>query len=182
MSLSQYSQEQLKEMSLVEVAFEIFSDQKKAIPFKNLLNKIASLTGVREEELNERVAQFYTDLNIDGRFLALSDNTWGLRSWYPYEQLDEETQPTVKAKKKKAKKSIKEDLDLDEFEEVDEDDIDLDDVAIDDLDDSDNDEDFDDDDEIDDDLLEDEGFDEDDDEFLEEDEEDEEDQEDQDDK
>ncbi|MGG3640419.1 DNA-directed RNA polymerase subunit delta [Bacillus gobiensis] len=171
MSLNQYSQEQLKEMSLVEVAFEIFSDQKKAIPFKDLLNEIASLTGVREEELADRVAQFYTDLNIDGRFLALSDNTWGLRSWYPYDQLDEETQPTVKAKKKKAKKVIEEDLDLDEFEEVDEDDIDLDDVPVDAVDDDDDD-DFDEDEDLDDDLLEDEDFDEDDEDFLEDDEED----------
>ncbi|TXF92772.1 DNA-directed RNA polymerase subunit delta, partial [Lactobacillus delbrueckii subsp. bulgaricus] len=79
-------------------------------------------------ELGDRIAQFYTDLNIDGRFLALSDQTWGLRSWYPYDQLDEETQPTVKAKKKKAKKAVEEDLDLDEFEEIDEDDLDLDEV------------------------------------------------------
>ena len=86
-----------------------------------------SLLGVTKEELGDRIAQFYTDLNIDGRFIALSDQTWGLRSWYPYDQLDEETQPTVKAKRK-SEKVVEEDLDLDEFEEVDEDDIDLDEI------------------------------------------------------
>ncbi|QPZ42888.1 DNA-directed RNA polymerase subunit delta [Bacillus halotolerans] len=125
MGIKQYSQEQLKEMALVEIAHELFEDHKKPVPFQELLNEIASLLGVKKEELGDRVAQFYTDLNIDGRFLALSDQTWGLRSWYPYDQLDEETQPTVKAKKKKAKKAVEEDLDLDEFEEVDEDELDL---------------------------------------------------------
>ncbi|MCC2930173.1 DNA-directed RNA polymerase subunit delta [Bacillus sp. LBG-1-113] len=125
MGIKQYSQEQLKEMALVEIAHELFEDHKKPVPFQELLNEIASLLGVKKEELGDRVAQFYTDLNIDGRFLALSDQNWGLRSWYPYDQLDEETQPTVKAKKKKAKKGVEEDLDLDEFEVVDEDDLDL---------------------------------------------------------
>ena len=128
MSIKQYSQEQLKQMALVEIAHEIFSEHKKPVPFQELLNEIISLLGVTKEELGDRIAQFYTDLNIDGRFIALSDQTWGLRSWYPYDQLDEETQPTVKAKKKKAKKVVEEDLDLDEFEEIDEDDILLDDV------------------------------------------------------
>ena len=128
MSIKQYSQEQLKQMALVEIAHEIFSEHKKPVPFQELLNEMISLLGVTKEELGDRIAQFYTDLNIDGRFIALSDQTWGLRSWYPYDQLDEETQPTVKAKKKKAKKVVEEDLDLDEFEEIDEDDILLDDV------------------------------------------------------
>ncbi|ATH93595.1 DNA-directed RNA polymerase subunit delta [Bacillus glycinifermentans] len=171
MSLKQYSEEQLKEMSLVEIAYEVFSDQKKPITFQELTDKVSSLLGVGKEELEDRIAQFYTDLNIDGRFLALSDQTWGLRSWYPYDQLDEETQPTVKAKKKKAKKVVEEDLDLDEFEEVDEDDILLDD-AEEDLDLADDEFDLDeaDDDELDD--LEDEILDDEDEEFMDEEEED----------
>ncbi|QHZ45261.1 MULTISPECIES: DNA-directed RNA polymerase subunit delta [Bacillus] len=152
MSLKQYSEEQLKEMALVEIAYEIFSEQKKPMTFQELTDQVVSLLGLGKEELENRIAQFYTDLNIDGRFLALSDQTWGLRSWYPYDQLDEETQPTVKAKKKKAKKAVEEDLALDEFEEIDEDDIILDDVEEDlDLDD----EEYDDIDEADDDELDD---------------------------
>lgn len=107
MGIKQYSQEELKEMALVEIAHELFEEHKKPVPFQELLNEIASLLGVKKEELGDRIAQFYTDLNIDGRFLALSDQTWGLRSWYPYDQLDEETQPTVKAKKKKRRKQSK---------------------------------------------------------------------------
>ena len=49
--------------------------------------------------------QFYTDMNIDGRFLAIAENQWGLREWYPVEQIEEETAPTVKVRKKKRKSS-----------------------------------------------------------------------------
>ncbi|KIX83493.1 DNA-directed RNA polymerase subunit delta [Bacillus subtilis] len=133
MGIKQYSQEELKEMALVEIAHELFEEHKKPVPFQELLNEIASLLGVKKEELGDRIAQFYTDLNIDGRFLALSDQTWGLRSWYPYDQLDEETQPTVKAKKKKAKKAVEEDLDEDDDDlEIEEDIIDEDDEDYDD--------------------------------------------------
>ena len=81
MGIKQYSQEELKEMALVEIAHELFEEHKKPVPFQELLNEIASLLGVTKEALGDRIVQFYTDLNIDGRFRALSDQTWGLRSW-----------------------------------------------------------------------------------------------------
>lgn len=36
MSLKQYSEEQLKEMALVEIAYEIFSDQKNRLHSRSL--------------------------------------------------------------------------------------------------------------------------------------------------
>src|SRR5699024_1900670 len=36
-----------------------------------------------------KLAQFYTDLNIDGRFTALGSNNWGLKRWYPKSQTSE---------------------------------------------------------------------------------------------
>ncbi|MEK3712286.1 DNA-directed RNA polymerase subunit delta, partial [Bacillus sp. FSL K6-1005] len=39
MGIKQYSQEQLKEMALVEIAHELFEDHKKPVPFQELLNE-----------------------------------------------------------------------------------------------------------------------------------------------
>ena len=157
MSLKEYSQEQLKQMSLVELAYEIFRDSKTPITFSELIDEIVRLQGIQKSDLDDRLAQFYTDLNIDGRFISLGDQRWGLRSWYPVDQIEEEVQPAVKtkAKKKKTKAAVVED-DFDEIEEeIDELEEDLDLVEDDD------DLDLDDDEEIDEDL---EDFDEDDDE------------------
>ena len=55
---------------------------------------------------------------MTGAFLAIAENQWGLREWYPVEQIEEETAPTVKVRKKKAKT-----VDDDDLEDLDEDEI-----------------------------------------------------------
>lgn len=161
LSLKQFTKEQLNEMSLIEMAYEILNNQKQPASFKEIVDEIATTIGLTEEEVRARIAQFYTDLNIDGRFLSLGENRWGLRVWYPVDQSEEEVVTPTKPKKKKAKKVIDEEEDLD-FNELDEDEIDYDDILDDDDDDLDDleedEEDFDDDDDdieedLDDDLL-----------------------------
>ncbi|MFT4415357.1 DNA-directed RNA polymerase subunit delta [Fredinandcohnia humi] len=145
MSLDQYSPEQIKEMSMLEVAYEIFLSRKDAITFQELIEEVKKQLELSDEELRARISQFYTDLNVDGRFITLGDNRWGLRTWYPYEQIDEEVTHTVKPKKKKAKKKVADDDDLIDFDDLDEDDLDYEDDDyeeddIDDIDDLDEDE------------------------------------------
>ncbi|MBU8881021.1 DNA-directed RNA polymerase subunit delta [Bacillus sp. FJAT-29790] len=128
MSLKEYSKEQLQEMSLIEMAFELLKSRKEAVSFKEIMDELTSLLGLSDAEVKQRIAQFYTDLNIDGRFLGLGDNRWGLRVWYPIDQVEEEVVTDIKPKKKKAKKAKEEDLDLDDYDELDEEDIDYDDI------------------------------------------------------
>jgi DNA-directed RNA polymerase subunit delta len=154
-SLKQLSKEELRQTSFIELAHEIMTDKKQAVTFQEVLNEIKSLLEISESEVKSRMVQFYTDLNIDGRFIALGENRWGLREWYPVDQIEEETVPTMKStKKKKAKKKVEEDLDLDEFDDLDDEDLDED-LDYDDLDDTEDDEDLtddDDDEDIDEDL------------------------------
>ncbi|WP_309475255.1 DNA-directed RNA polymerase subunit delta [Bacillus sp. 03113] len=153
LSLEQYSQTELQEMSLIELAFELLESKKQGIPFKEILDELTKILGLSEEEVRAKISQFYTDLNLDGRFLALGENTWGLRVWYPIDQIEEEVVAISKPKRKKGKKKdleeedydLEEDFDdLDEFDDnedeedlEDESDIEVDDVLEDDLDDTD---------------------------------------------
>jgi DNA-directed RNA polymerase subunit delta len=120
LSLKQYSKEQLQEFSLIELAYEFLNNSKQPIAFNDLVNEIATAAGTSAEEIRTRLAQFYTDMNIDGRFLALGENRWGLRVWYPVDTVEEEVVTSAKPKKKKAKKVVDEDVDVDEFDETDE--------------------------------------------------------------
>ncbi|MDE3840345.1 DNA-directed RNA polymerase subunit delta [Bacillus methanolicus] len=128
MSLNQYSKEELKEMSFIEIAYELLNEKKQAVPFKDIVDEVSQLLGLSEEEVRAKLAQFYTDMNIDGRFISLGENRWGLRVWYPIDQTEDETITTVKPKKKKAKKALDDDLDVDDYDDIDEDEIDYDDI------------------------------------------------------
>ena len=155
MNFKQYSPEELKECSMIEVVHSVLGDKRQATTFNELVKEIAQVLGLSQEQVNAKLAQFYTDLNIDGRFINLGENRWGLRSWYPYEQIDEEILPQPKPKKKRKVEEdgfddyIEEDEDFDDadaneeevedldkvLEEEDGDDDDLDDLDEDDDDD-----------------------------------------------
>lgn len=119
MSLAQYSKEELRELSLIEMAYEYLKNSKQPIALMDLVNEIAQAAGVSEEEMRARLAQFYTDINIDGRFLSLGENRWGLRVWYPVDTAEEEIVTSVKPKRKKGKKVIDDEIeDLDDYEDL----------------------------------------------------------------
>lgn len=119
MSLKQLTKEQIREMAMVEVAYELFLEGKKPYVFSDLVKEIASHLGLTKKQVEEKIAQFYTDINIDGRFICVGENMWGLRTWYPYEQIEEEIVPAAKPKKKKAKKKAAK-ADIEDFDDVEE--------------------------------------------------------------
>ncbi|WP_028124828.1 DNA-directed RNA polymerase subunit delta [Eremococcus coleocola] len=90
MELQAFKGENLNELSMVEVAYAILEETSDVHEFTNLLIKIQDYLNLSESELEEKMARFYTDLNIDGRFISLGENRWGLRAWYAIDAIDEE--------------------------------------------------------------------------------------------
>ena len=70
MDFKQYSPEELKECSMIEVVHSVLGI-KQATTFNELVQEIAQVLGLSQEQVNAKIAQFYTDLNIDGRFINL---------------------------------------------------------------------------------------------------------------
>ncbi len=121
MSLSKKKALHFSEMSFIEIAYEILGEQHKAMSFKDMLATVTKIQGLTTEQLDERISQYYTDVNVDGRFMSI-DGKWGLKAWYPVDQIDEEVTVVPKVKKKKSKKAtldeeIIEDLVEEEFDE-----------------------------------------------------------------
>lgn len=90
MSLQTYSQEELKNMPMIDIASLILYDEKEALHFKEIFEKVAEIKGYSEQQKTDLIAQFYTDLNIDGRFITTGANLWGLKRWYPADKMDEQ--------------------------------------------------------------------------------------------
>lgn len=124
MNFREMTKEQLTEESLINLAYAILNEKRASVSFNDLLTIIQELVGYSDEEMKARLLQFYTDINVDGRFLFNQETGWGLREWYKVEQIEEETAPSVKTHKKKSKAAVEDEDDLDE--DLDEEDIDFD--------------------------------------------------------
>jgi len=124
MNFREMTKEQLAEESLINLAYAILNEKRASVSFNDLLTIIQELVGNSDEEMKARLLQFYTDINVDGRFLFNQETGWGLREWYKVEQIEEETAPSVKTHKKKSKASLEDEEDLEE--DLEEEDIDFD--------------------------------------------------------
>lgn len=96
MELKAFEGQNRNELSMIEVAEAILNERgnKQIMDFNDLYNEVCQYLGYQDEAAKAAMAQFYTDLNIDGRFISLGDNRWGLRSWYPVDSIDEEVSHT----------------------------------------------------------------------------------------
>ncbi|KPN97770.1 DNA-directed RNA polymerase subunit delta [Lysinibacillus sp. ZYM-1] len=126
LNFREMTKEQLTEESLINLAYAILNEKRASVSFNDLLKIIQELVGYSNEEVKSRLLQFYTDINVDGRFLYNQETGWGLREWFKVEQIEEETAPSVKTQKKKSKATSDEDEDLEEDIDLDEEDIDFD--------------------------------------------------------
>lgn len=111
----------IQELSLIDLAYHILKrDSKEPISFKAMFKEVSVQLGLSDDQIKEKIVQFYTDLNIDGRFICVGDNQWGLCEWYPFEKLEDDIVTESAPKRKKSKSHLDEGFDLleeDVFEE-----------------------------------------------------------------
>ncbi|MDT2797460.1 DNA-directed RNA polymerase subunit delta [Enterococcus cecorum] len=142
MELSVFEGMNKNELSMIEVAHAILEQREDVMDFTDLVNQIQVFLEKSDLEIRESLAQFYTDLNIDGSFISLGENRWGLRSWYAIDSIDEElnhgfddedeeNQP--RRKRKKVNAFINDDEDAIDYNDDDPEDTDLSDDDEDDL-------------------------------------------------
>lgn len=111
MALTQFENQPKEELSFVEIATAILDEKRDTMPFSDIVAEIQSFLGLSDDDMKARLAQFYTDLNVDGSFISLGNNVWGLRAWYPIDAIDENIHeieevddPDAPKRKKPAKK------------------------------------------------------------------------------
>lgn len=122
--LAKFESEKLNEMALVDIAFEILRETNRPYNFRELMDEIARLRSLSDQQKMGIIAQVYTEVNIDGRFVCVGENTWGLKRWYPTETV-EESQEGGKKKKVVLDDDFDDDFEIEEelVEEFEEDEI-----------------------------------------------------------
>jgi len=116
MIIRDMTKEQLAEESMIDIAYAVLAEKKENLTLRQLMDEVRKLNGVTVKAMAEKLHRVNTDINIDGRFLSIDDIRWGLREWYPVDQLEVESAPVVRTRRKRRKTA--DDLDdLDEDED-----------------------------------------------------------------
>ena len=80
MSLKKMSKDELELMSNKDITYLLLEESTKPINTLNLFKKIAKLLELPESTIDSKIADYYTALATDKRFIMLEDGSWDLRS------------------------------------------------------------------------------------------------------
>ena len=79
MSLKSLKKEDLELLSNKDIAYMIMEEAKRKMNTADLFKKIIKLLGLPESTFEEKIADFYTSLSTDKRFILLENGKWDLR-------------------------------------------------------------------------------------------------------
>lgn len=79
--------ENYRNESMVDVAYSYLKETNRKVKFNDLFNVISERIGFTEEEKENLISNFYTNLSLDGRFVTLGNNEWDLRSNQTYDKV-----------------------------------------------------------------------------------------------
>ena len=128
MSLKKMKKEELELLSKKDIAKLILEDSKKTINTADLFKKIIKLLELPESTFEAKIADFYTALATDIRFIMLDKWKWDLRSNHTSDKLvkvsevDEEEEEEEETETKEEEETIEED----NFDDTEDDDYDED--------------------------------------------------------
>lgn len=95
MKLKDFTKQMVDEHSFIEMAYILLSENGKETNLYDMIDEFKKLGDYQDSEIENRILQFYTDLNTDGRFLSVDENIWGLRDWYSVDDIEEKIAPTI---------------------------------------------------------------------------------------
>lgn len=80
MSIAKMKKEDLELLSNKDITYMLLEESKKSINTAKLFQKIIKLLDLPESTFENKIADYYTSLATDKRFILLSDGTWDLRN------------------------------------------------------------------------------------------------------
>lgn len=70
---------ELELMSYTDIAYEIIKEDKKKYNTPKLFKEVCKLLQLSEEEMMEKIGDFFTALTTDGRFILINSTNWDLK-------------------------------------------------------------------------------------------------------
>lgn len=73
--------------SKLDIAFNLLTKKKKPTPFLKLWEEISQIEALSPSQQEDQIAQFYSDLCLDSRFVNMGENKWDLRSRHTFSEI-----------------------------------------------------------------------------------------------
>ena len=123
MSLKSMKKEELELLSNKDIAYMIMEESKRKLNTADLFSKIIKLLELPESTFEKKIADFYTALSTDKRFILLDNGKWDLRSNHTSDKVikvsddDEEEEETSEDEEEKQEEDELEEDNFDDTEE-----------------------------------------------------------------
>ncbi|MBQ6497587.1 MAG: DNA-directed RNA polymerase subunit delta [Bacilli bacterium] len=125
MSVRALKKEELESLSSKDVAYMVMENGKRKLNTADLFKKVISLMELPESTFENKVADFYTSLSTDKRFILLDNGKWDLRSNHTSDKVvkiaDEEDEED---EEESLEKEEEEEIEEDSFDDTDDEDYD----------------------------------------------------------
>ncbi len=126
MSLKNMKKEDLELLSNKDIAKLILEDSQKTINTADLYKKIIKLLELPESTFESKIADFYTALATDKRFILLDDGKWDLRSNHTSDKLIKVSEEEDDDEEEDAEEKPEEEIEEDSYDDNDDADFDED--------------------------------------------------------
>lgn len=126
MKINKMTKEDLELLSNKDITNLILEDSMKSINTADLFKKIIKLLELPESTFEKKIADYYTALTTDKRFILLEDGTWDLRNRHTSDKLvklpDEDEEDDIEENKEDIDTTDEEEESYDDVEDTDYDD------------------------------------------------------------
>lgn len=128
MSLKTMKKDELELMSNKDIAYMILEESKRKLNTADLFKKIIKLLELPESTFEKKIADFYTALSTDKRFILLDNGKWDLRSNHTSDKVikvsDDEEENEGEESEEEDEELDETELDEDNYDDTDESDYD----------------------------------------------------------
>lgn len=144
MNVRKMNKDELEQLSFTDIGYNIIKLDKKAKTTVQLFKEICSLLGLSDKQYEDKIADFFTSMTVDKRFVLLNSVNWDLKENHSvktiidesedeYEDVDGELEEIDDIPAERDEDEFIEEVEEESLDEIDTEDIDDDLEDIDDL-------------------------------------------------
>lgn len=72
---------------MTDVAFDLLGRKKKEVSFAKLWDEVSQTMGFSVAQAENKIANFYSEMMLDKRFVSLPENMWDLRQRHKFDEI-----------------------------------------------------------------------------------------------